>query len=82
MRTQKNDIKQLPLSDVTISKIVHINTLHSYYNRPQAKHQSRDALNFISQVFAIADRNHDKRSKERLLDRIAEIKKEEWKNHD
>lgn len=73
MKTQKNDTKQLPLSDVTITKIAHINSLQANYSRIEAQHQSHTALMILGKVFAIADRNHDKRSKKRLLDRITEI---------
>lgn len=78
----KKSTKQLPLSDVTITKIAHINSLQANYSRINAKHQSAEALKIIGRVFAIADRNHDKRSKKRLLDRITEIKAKEWMDHD
>ncbi|MCI1922826.1 hypothetical protein [Lentilactobacillus hilgardii] len=74
--------KQLPLSDATIVKIAHINSLQANYSRIEAQHQSHTALKILGRVFAIADRNHDKRSKERLLDRITEIKAREWMNDD
>lgn len=74
--------QQRPLSDATIVKIAHINSLQANYSRINAKHQSAEALKIIGHVFAIADRNHDKHSKERLLDRITEIKSREWMNDD